>query len=131
MLSDNPTKAEELAHWQEFLATLPPCSYLALYLHGSTELLQRAMSNDESTELIPALRRGRQEALADMAAANKAAAEARETREAVKRDVLAAKRELHDCREELRNVRDAAASLLRSSEAAYAKAVHDTVRHAS
>ena len=48
MITENPTKAEELAHWRQFLADLPPCSYLALYLKGSDGLLEHYMAQDMS-----------------------------------------------------------------------------------
>ena len=50
-LPDTCSKADELAHWQTFLGQLPPCSYLALYLNGSTPILEDAIRNDMSVEL--------------------------------------------------------------------------------
>ena len=71
-MSDNPTKAEELAHWRQFLATLPQCSYLDLYLRGSEAILEQYMAQDLSCELIRDIRRSRDEALRDTSEANRA-----------------------------------------------------------
>ncbi|HZZ81485.1 MAG TPA: hypothetical protein VFE62_23485 [Gemmataceae bacterium] len=63
ILADNPTKAQELDHWRAFLASLPPCSYLALYFQESVPILEQAMRNDWSCEPISQIRRSQTEAL--------------------------------------------------------------------
>jgi hypothetical protein len=128
MLSDNPSKAEELACWQAFLSTLPRCSYLAMYLEGSTEILHRAMANDESTELVAQLRRGRAEAREDEAQAIQARKEALEQLATVKQQIARGNRELCSIRDDLRRASESARTLVRCADEAYQRAVNAVLK---
>jgi hypothetical protein len=64
-LNNNPTKAQELAHWESFVATLPKGSYLADYLDGSTDILRGEMSSDMGLNLIAEILRCKEQARRD------------------------------------------------------------------
>lgn len=121
MLADTCSKAEELDHWRAFLAQLPPFSYLAMYFRDSVPLLENAMRNDWGCEPIVAIRSMRLEALGDEAAATKQAAAAKERRDKLQAEVKLAKRELADCREQLRKLAESANTLARNAAEAQAR----------
>jgi hypothetical protein len=110
-VTDNPAKADELAHWRQFIASLPPCSYLALYLKGSDALLEHYMAQDMCCELIQTIRRERDEALRDASEANKARDTARLERDKMQAAVDQLRRDAAKCREELRDLTQAIQTL--------------------
>jgi hypothetical protein len=130
-LTDNPSKADELAHWQTFLGQLPPCSYLALYLDGSTPILDEAMRNDMSTELIPALRRARGEAQEAVREVREQLRQLRDERDALQRELLGLRRDAVRLRDSFEEARSAARILLRQAEDSHAKGVNAVVRAVS
>lgn len=120
---DNPSKADELAHWQEFLSTLPSYSYLSLYLQGSTDILRQAMADDMSCELLPAVRRRAAEALEQERAALAAKKKAQEELAEVQRQLSASRRDLGNVRDDLRKASEAATTLSRIAGESYQRAV--------
>lgn len=126
-LIDNPSKVQELEHWTSFLATLPPCSYLALYLQGSTEHLRAAMANDVCCELLPAVRRGMYEAQEAERDAIKAQHKAQEELATLQRHVTVLRRELVGIREDLRKAKESAQTLARCAAESFESAVHAVV----
>ena len=122
-MTDDPTKAEELAHWRQFLAALPPCSYLASYLKGSDATLEHYMAQDMSCELIQCIRRERDEALRDASNANKARDAALLERDKTDRAVQQLRHEAARCREELRELCQAAQTLSISAQGSLQRAV--------
>jgi hypothetical protein len=126
-LSDNATKADELAHWRAFLATLPAHTYLGLYLAGSDAVLEHYMRDDVSCELIPEIRRGRNDALEDAARANAQRKRAIEERDRLHREVRELRAEAVRLREELQDLARAACTLSRQAADAHAKAVATVV----
>jgi hypothetical protein len=110
-VTDNPTKAEELAHWRQFIASLPPGSYLALYLKGSDTLLEHYMAQDMCCELIQAIRSERDEALRDASQANKARDTSRTERDKMDKAVQQLRHEAARCRDELRELSKALQTL--------------------
>ena len=127
-MHDNGTKADELAHWRAFLATLPECSYLAMYLHGSEAMLEDAMRLDMSTELIPALRRARceaQEAVREVLAQK---AKLQTDVAELRGEVSVLRRVAVTIRDDAADAKRAIASLLRDAENLHARAVNAVVR---
>jgi septal ring factor EnvC (AmiA/AmiB activator) len=127
-LPETASKADELAHWQTFLGQLPPCSYLALYLNGSTPILEDAMRNDMSTELIPALRRARAEAQEDVREVKEQLRQHRDERETLQREIAGLKRDAVRLRDSFEEARSAARVLLRQAEDSHARGVNAIVR---
>jgi chromosome segregation ATPase len=127
-LPDNPTKADELAHWQAFRAQLPPCSYLALYLAESDDTLRYAMANDESCDLIATIRKERSRALEDCAVVRNELTALRMERDKAQNEYRQLARALCTLRDELRDSANAAQSLAMSAMAAHARAVQSVVK---
>jgi len=127
-MTDNPSKADELAHWCQFLASLPPCSYLALYLTGSDTLLEHYMAQDMPCDLIQTIRRERDEALRDASEANKVRDAARLERDAMDRAVKQLRHEAARCREELRELSQAAQTLSVAAQQSLQRAVNVVAR---
>ena len=127
-MTENPTKSEELAHWRQFLAALPPCSYLALYLKGSDGLLEHYMAQDMCCELIQSIRRERDEALRDASEANKARDAARGERDKMDRAVQQLRHEAARCREELRELSQAAQTLSIAAQQSLQRAVNTVAK---
>ena len=127
-MSDNPTKAEELAHWRQFLATLPQCSYLDLYLRGSEAILEQYMAQDLSCELIRDIRRSRDEALRDTSEANRARDAARLERDNMQTAVEQLRRDAARCREELRELAQAVQTLSIVAQHSLQRAVNVVAR---
>jgi hypothetical protein len=123
-LPDTASKAEEIAHWQTFLGQLPPCSYLALYLNGSTPMIEDAMRNDLSTDLIPALRRARAEAQEDVREVREQLRQLHEQRDSLQREIAGLKRDAVRLRDSFEEARSAARILLRQAEDAHARGVN-------
>lgn len=127
-LPENPSKAEELAHWQEFLAQLPPCSYLAMFLAESTGPLESAMRADISTELISDLRKRRGEALAEMVKARADLDSVTEATQEQRKFLRLTKHELVKAREELAELRKPLRTLLASVDNAHAMACNAVLK---
>jgi uncharacterized coiled-coil DUF342 family protein len=127
-MTDNPTKAEELAHWRAFLAALPPCSYLALYLKGSDALLEHYMAQDMCCELIQTIRRERDEAMRDASEANKVRDAARGERDKMDHAVQQLRHEASRCREELRELSQAAQTLSIAAQQSLQRAVNTVAK---
>ena len=127
-VTDNPTKTEELAHWRHFRSTLPPCSYLDLYLRGSDTMLEHYMAQDLSCEFIQAIRRGRDEALRDASEANKARDAARQERDKMQAGVDQLRRDAARCREELRELAQAVQTLAIAAQNSLQRAVNVVAR---
>lgn len=114
-LTENSSKAEEIAHWQAFLATLPANSYLALYFQGSTEFLENAMRNDMAIEGARDLNNRRLLALGECLDAEKRLKQLTEQRDTLEAAVRRLKREASQIRDALED-----ASRTSSSTAAQA-----------
>lgn len=129
-LPENPSKADELALWREFQSTLPPCSYLALYLKGSDDLLANAMRDDMSTELISAIRANRMDALREESNAIAAAKTARAERDRVAGELKELQRKCTYLRDELIRIADESSALASHAAAARSVAVRTIVDQA-
>lgn len=121
-MPSNPTKAQELATWEAFLASLPEGSYLALYLEGSSSVLKAAMAVDMSTDLVSDLLRQRAVAQDELRAVQADVQAALSERDAVKRQVSALSCELARLRGGLEDVARAAQTLAVCAADAHAKA---------
>ena len=122
-LADNPTKAQELDHWRRFLASLPPCSYLALYFRESVPILEDAMRNDWSCEPVSQIRRGQTDALA---ALDEVLARKRKEAEALdklQRETATLRRAIGKLRDEFADMSKAAQTLARCAADSHARAV--------
>ena len=127
-MAENPTKAQELAHWRQFLTALPPCSYLALYLKGSDTLLEQYMAQDMCCELIQTIRRERDEALRNASEANKLRDAARLEHDKMDRAVQQLRHEAARCREELRELCQAAQTLSIAAQGSLQRAGNTVAR---
>ena len=63
MLSPNPSKAEELAHWRAFVEALPRNCYLADLLAGLDETLEDRMRSDLGIALVDEWREAQRDIL--------------------------------------------------------------------
>lgn len=127
MLKEGCSKAEEMAHWRQFLADLPPASYLALYLAETEELLEWAMANDMSVSLVKDSRRRQVEAEAEARQAEARLQQLLEQNKMLDLAQTRLKREGARLREELRKTMEYCQTLSREAAEAYAKAVKAAV----
>lgn len=132
-LPEGASKAQELEHWQAFVNALPKCSYLALYLAGSDDLLRHAMQIDMSCELVADIQKARNYARAEHSLAVKAWDDAKAKRDAMVREVNDLMRAATRARDELRDAMKAAQTLAVQTLAvqtndAYNRAVQSVVQ---
>lgn len=126
-LKDNCSKADELAHWQMFLNTLPSHSYLAQYFRDSVPMLEDAMRNDMSIEPVKVLRSNYLEALRSEGEALSRKKTAQDELAKVQREVHYAREDLRKYRDELKDLRDAAIKLAEQVGSAHQRAVNSMV----
>ena len=122
-LADNPAKSQELDHWREFLATLPPCSYLALYFRESVPILENAMRNDWSCEPVSEIRRSQLQALQDLDDILARKRKEAESLEKLQRETGALRRAICRLRDEFADLSKAAQTLARCATDSHARAV--------
>ncbi len=108
-LPQNPTKAQEIEHFRAFVAQLPRASYLRSILADAPECVSQMIANDFAFPLIAELRKAETEAaqLADRLKTLQARADY------LKNEAQEAERRTAKARDELADIRRAAASLAR------------------
>lgn len=123
------TKADELALWKSIMAQLPPSGYLAMYLEGSTEWVQRALETDMPCNPFAHVKSLKDQAVQEANAYTKLAATAKQQYEALAADLARCRRELGQCRDEMRRVKEQATTLARIADECYSKAVGHVLAH--
>lgn len=115
MLTENPSKAQELQHWDAFLATLPRESYLAMYLDGSREVLAQRMGIDMACELFTELAQLKTQA-------ELATKEAIATRDKAQNEMIALQAQVSCARRELRRLEDSSKDIARAAHTLHDRA---------